>query len=409
MVSRFEAVPAIPNDEVRRWLDRIDYHAYNPAWLNQRADRIAQILWAALNRDEFTVKATEGLTRVAPHMLTHHHVDEWIKLLLTALGRAYDLHDEELQGRLYTVMGQGHTLQGSLKPAQAAYSNALNQAREYIGDRLVAEEIELMIYIGQLRLETYLYAGQFTPERIAEIRALAQRIGDPMLTASLYQALAAACAHRGESEQALGYGMTALGYWVQRGRPLEIARSAHALSMAYSRQMLLPQAEQMVEFAARSIARADNRQYEAIIDQQRGIIAAQKGEWKQAVQRLEAARAGFRALQWSQHEALVERSLALACIPQKLYLQAEASLNNAAALWEQTPNNVYERAALLATRAYLNAEQGQIEPALDQLHSALALCDHIPEMKARDQLVQSIRDDLAHYQVRAAQQRSDPA
>jgi tetratricopeptide (TPR) repeat protein len=337
-------------------------------------------------------------------MLTHHKVDEWVKLVLTALGRAIDMHDEELQGRLYALMGQGHLTRGNLKLAQAAYNNALSQAQDYINDPLVAEEIMLLVYIGQIRMETYAYTDQFTPERVAKIRALARRIDDPMLTAYLHQALAAAYAHRAESEQALGYGMTALGYWMLRGRPLEIARAAHALSMAYSRALLLTQAEQTAEFAYRHVQRDEHTQYSAIISQQRGTIASQKADWREAVKWLEAARESYRALGWEQHEAMTERSLALSYIPQKLFGKATASLDRADAVWERIPN-AYEQAAIASTRGYLEGQRGDIEAALADLRAALFLCAGIPEMKARSVLVQSIHDDIAFYTA----QRKRPA
>ncbi len=409
MVSRFDTASGISNDVVREWLDRIQFHAYDHAWLNKWSDRIAQILWAALNRDAFLVEATNSLVRIAPHMLTHHDVDEWVQLLFTALGRAYDIHDDELQGRLYSIMGQGHTLQGSVKQARTTYELAIEHAEDYITDRLIAEEIKLMAYIGLFRTQTYLYTDQFTPELVSTVCALARKIDEPMLTANLYQALAAAYAHRAELEPALGYGMTALGYWYLRGRPLEIAKSAQILALAYSRQMLLPQAQQAAELAYRHVEAADNSQYAAIIGYERGIIASQQAQWEPAERWLKTARDGFHTLGWEQHVAMVDRSLALTYIPQRRFAEAESRLNEAASLWERE-QNVYERAGNAATTGYLEAERGHLEAAIRHYEHALALCAQLPEMEARDLLRQSILDDMAKYTGGSSESRqeSDP-
>ncbi len=409
MVSRFEAAPSIANDVVRQWLDRVQFHAYDQAWLTMQADRIAQILWAALNRGEFSLEATNTLITIAPHMLTHHDVDGWVQLLFTALGGAYNIHDDELQGRLYAIMGQGHTLQGSVKQARTTYELAIGHAEDYITDRLLAEEIELMAYIGLFRTQTYLYTDQFSPERVTEVCALARKIDDPMLTANLYQALAGAYAHRADLERALGYGMTALGYWYQRGRPLEIARAAHTLAMAYSRQSLLVQAEQAVEIACRHVERAGNDQYTAIIGYERGIIASQQAKWEQAENWLRIARAGFAALGWDQHKAMVDRSIALTYIPQHRYGEAETHLNEAASIWARN-ENWYERAGVMATRGYLEAERGNSDTALRHYEEALVLCKQIPEMAARDLLYDSIIADLGNYigSTSTSWQENDP-
>ena len=68
----------------------------------------------------------------------------------------------------------------------------------------------------------------------------------------------------------------------------------------------------------------------------------------------------------------------------------------AALIWERE-QNWYERAGIMATSAYLEAERGSIETALRHYKAALAMCARIPEMEARDLLAQSIIADMEQY------------
>jgi hypothetical protein len=235
----------------------------------------------------------ETLFAIAPHMLMRQDFRRWAQLLCDALNLAYDLKDDDLLTRIYTLLGQSYLIEGDVRPARIAFDMAIERAAEKHADELM-----LLATIGLLKTQTYQPSEEMTPLLVAHALALSARLDDPTISAWLHLALANFYTHRAEPARALGYGMTALGYWFQRGNALEIGKAAQAVASAYRSAMLLKRAREAIDTAHFYLWQTSNLPYRGIVFYERGAIDLLAERYDTAEEWLELAAAAFDALEW---------------------------------------------------------------------------------------------------------------
>src|SRR5215213_6375508 len=200
------------NRHVVERLKELRSHYNDPAWLLNNADDLYGIIRTGVFVPPIYDRAVEALFAIAPHMLTRDDFRRWSELFCDALAVTSDLKNDKILTRIYHFLGQSYTLSGEVRPARAAFDTVIEHASER-----QANEMLLLAYIGLFKTQSYHINGDFTPELVKTVLALAKTVDDGWYSASLHYALTLVYNYRVNTTAALGHGQMAYAYWHQLG------------------------------------------------------------------------------------------------------------------------------------------------------------------------------------------------
>lgn len=379
------------NRYIAQRLNILRRHYNDLSWLSKEADDLYHVIRTGLLVPRLYHHSIEALFAIAPYMLRRDDFRRWSSLLLDALAAASNFPDETLRGRVFALVGQSDMLNGEIRQARQAY-----EITREIAGRIGDEDLLLLSYIGMLKAETFQQTSAYTDEVVERIQQVAQTVDSPQFDAWLNQTLCIYYAHRGRTQQALGFGMMALAYWLQRGNPLEIAKSLLALLAACHVAELVGYSELLLGEIEKHLPYAHSDQLYAVAAYHTGATAHFRGDYGRARDELRRARDNFERLAWRHHLAMSDHALGLVYIELGDYYEARARLMGAAQTWERL-GAVYEFASAQHALGYLEAKRGSLDTGLALLRHARRLCQRIPRMEARTMLEGYIDEDIAVF------------
>ncbi len=374
--------------QLKQWLDDTRAHRRDTTWLAQNSDNIYRaIRESQLMNGLFPQEATRTLLDISRFMLTRADHQRWWKLYFDSVLMANRLRDYGLLHEINVHFGQAYLLKGDVHRARLLFMRIISEADESLPMR----EQALLAYVGLIKVETWDYSGRFNDEVVQAALALANILGDRLLTDLLYQALAAAYAHRQHSEQAVGYALTSLGYSFARGDDLHSVITGIVLASAYRKAGLFAQAQQALDFVHRLARRVDHPQATALAAYEQGVAEYYRGDYEAAEKWVQRARAAFELLQWNRQLTMTVHMLGNIALEKGDYEAAETRLTAAVDAWREL-DHTYEQASVLYDLAELSRRLGRRDLALSYLDQSDAVCDEIPPMPAREWLLDLIRE-----------------
>jgi tetratricopeptide (TPR) repeat protein len=376
----------VSHDDVVKGLDEIGRRYRDSGWLVANTEYLYQVVRTGLySKSPVHDDAIWALFTISRVMLTSSNFRQWTLLLCDALAIILSgSRDNEVLMQIYNLLGQGYMLNRDVDTARQMYDTVFERAGESATPEQ-ADGIMLLAYIGMIKTETYDYTHRFGPEIVGEALAAARRLDDRMLTAWLYQALGGAHGHRGESQQALGYGMTALGYWHRKQNPYEIAKTAVMLAGSYRRVNLIEQAQRVLKLGHLYIERTDNSQYKALIAYEQGVLDYLQQRYGESETWLRRAYEGFRLLDWAHHMAMTYQMIGMVLAERGDYEQARHHLARAMEGWRRLGHK-YEQANTLYELGRVAKLRGKRDRARTLFGQSFAICRKLPPMPARDEL-----------------------
>jgi tetratricopeptide (TPR) repeat protein len=357
-------------------------------WLDQNAEDIYRVIGVGLNTNSLFLDSSKAMLAVMPYMLQRENYRNWQNLVYDALASVSALTNDALRIQIYILLAQCYILCDETKPARDTFTLAMDIARDREADDLL-----LKAFIGLLRTETYERPEPLSPTAIEAARKATQKVGDDRLSAWFHQAVAAAYAHRGETQQAMGYGFTALGYCLREKNSLEIVKTTLTLLVAAHFAYLPHYTERLLRLANEHLPHTPSLQLRALVTYEIGCNAHFHGRYATAVEKLARASELFDRLKWARHSALAHHALGLAHIELQSFDEAQSHLEATAKYWERH-DNPYEAANIQHALGYLEIQRGNRIAGLAILQQAKLLCQAIPQEHLRQQLEALIDDDL---------------
>jgi tetratricopeptide (TPR) repeat protein len=370
------------------WLNAAHVHKSDYDWLDLNSDRIYQaILKGIYSKGVYLRQATQALFTVSRYTMTRLDYRRWWKLYLDAIVLATNSHDYFFVLDIMARLGQGYLIDGKIDSARRVFLRVINDTPL---EDLAGSEQAMLAYIGLIKVESWDYSEDFVDDRlITQALSLAQRVGDRLLTELLYQALASAYAHRGQTEEAIGYSLTALGYSFQRRDFLHAAMTALVLATAYRNKGMIPQAKQGLKFVHQMLERVDHPQVCALAAYEQGVLCYYQQEFALADEWMHKAYAAFQALHMKRHITMTVHMLGLIATETGAFELAETRLKQAFEEW-QAHNNVYEQTSVRYDLGALAERRGERDLARQYMHEALGISAAITQTKARLAMVEMI-------------------
>ena len=374
--------------QLKQWLDDIRAHRRDHTWLAANSDSVYRAIRESyLTNGGFPQEATRALLDISRFMLTRVDYQRWWKLYFEAVLMANKLRDYVLLHEINAHFGQAYLLKGDVTRARHLFSTIIAEA----DDSWPMAEQALLAYIGLIKVETWDYSGRFTADVVEAALALANRLGDKLLTDLLYQSLAAAYAHRQHSERAVGYALTSLGYSFARGDTLQAVVTGIMLASAYRKAGLFDQAQGALTLVHRLAKRVDHPQASALAAYEQGVVDYYRGDYAASEKWVLRAHNAFETLQWKRQLTMAVHMLGNVALEMGQYETAEARLTAALKAWREL-DHVYEQASVLYDLGDLNRRFGRRELALAYLDQSYAVCDEIPPMPSREWLIGLIHE-----------------
>jgi tetratricopeptide (TPR) repeat protein len=373
-------VKYVTAEEIDYWLKLLDQHISNEPWLWANEHRLFEILQAAVFKSHFYHRGANLLCEAVPILLLGQESARWRDLLMDALLDALSHRNNELLVNLFVGIGQSYLVRGRPHEARTALYNAFS--------RLTGTDQRdktLLAYIVMLRAETYEYTDQFDAALVKRILALAHAEHDILLNALLFQALCGAYLHGGESEQALGFGMTALGYWYKLRQRREIVKTLLMLTATYRSDVLIENAQQVMQYVHRYAEDAAGTQYEALIAYEQGVLYYYEAKYDDSAKWLLRALSTFRTDTESRQIAMTRHMLGLDYMQRAEYEAAQTELLKAQRIWNEL-KNTFEQANILCDLGELAWKREYPQSACEKWMQALEMCRLLPMTNARKRL-----------------------
>lgn len=384
--------------QVCTWLDDISANRDDWAWLQKHCNDVYHAIRQAYTWSQLTQRATRALLDISRHMLAQPDPQRrWWKLYFEALNDAFLRKDNLIIGEIYAYYGQATLLRGDVEQARDAFNkvihdlgDALNHDTWTTHDWTLAEKA-MLAYIGLVKVETWDYSGQLDLSIIDAALALAHRLNDRLLTDLLYQSLAGVYGHWGDSEKAVGYALTSLGYSYRRGDYPHALATAVMLAAAYRNVGLLDAAHDALKFAHRLVERANYPHAAGLAAYEQGVLEYYRANFEASEQWVLHASQIFEALQARRQSTMTEHLLGSIALERGQYALAEQRLTKALAMWQEF-SNTYQQSSILYDLADLSLRAGRVTHAYDYIGQAKATSTQVPAIPMREILINMIHE-----------------
>lgn len=389
----------ISTESVSDWLRYIKNSNEPLNWLAPYESNLLSVLQHGLSWEPAFRASFELLTIVFPYFaLSLSHTEQWPPLLRDALLMAQDIHDNDLQTKVFRWMGEAYLKVGKHEAARNTFSTALDRAET--GD---IDDMKVAVYTGLFKLQWFDLKQNLTQTLVQQALETAKYIDDRALQADFYDALAPAYARKMDTAAALGYGQTAFAYWKSVNDNSGIGRTAYTLAGVYIHiaqikddKRFLNNAITYLELARDVLFRTDEVWQYALLAYQQAIIYFQLEDYESASSWFHQSLEEARNTNSPQYIVVAQHGLGLALSKLGQFPQARHDLQAALKHWQEL-QNYYEQANVFVGLADLELSAGNKELAKLYVQDGLQCAIEIPDPKMRDYMKLQYEDIMGRF------------
>ena len=376
----------ISTDSAKDWLRYIQNSNEPLSWLIPYESNLLSVLQHGLSWEPTFRESYELLTIVFPYFaLSLSHTEQWPPLLRDALLMAQDIHDNDLQTKVFRWMGEAYLKVGKHEAARKAFSTALD--RSETGN---IDDMKVAVYTGLFKLDWFDLKQNLTQTLVQQALETAKLTEDRALQADFYDALAPAYARKMDTASALGYGQTALAYWKSVNNNSGIGRTAYTLAGVYIHisqikddKRFLNNAISYLELARDMLSRTDEVWQYALLSYQQAMIYFQLEDYESASSWFRQSLEEAQNTDSPQYVVVAQHGLGLALSKLGEFSEAREYLQAALKHWQQLQND-YEQANVFVGLADLELSAGNRDLAKFYVQDGLQCAMEIPDPKMRD-------------------------
>ncbi len=367
-----------------RYIENADEQTLN--WLAPHEDTLFSVLQHGLNWEPEFRKAFELLTLVFPYFaLSLAHTERWSQLLRDSLLMALDIHDNDLQIRVFRWMGEAYLKAGKHQAARERFTTVLERA----GNADI-NDLKVVVYTGLFKLQWFDLKENQTQALVQVALDTARLSQDLALQADLFDALAPGYARKMDTRIALGYGQTAFGYWMSVKDHSGIGRTAFTVANIYvylnqltDNKRFLKYAMSYLEVAREALAYTDDVWQHPLLAYQEAVIYFQLEDYGSASSWFQQSLSEAENMNSPQYVAVAQHGFGLALAKLSQYSMARLYLRFALKYWAELKNR-YEQAAIYVGLADLEVSAGDKELAKSYIDEGLRYLEEIIDPKMRD-------------------------
>jgi tetratricopeptide (TPR) repeat protein len=385
---------------IRAWLERLDDHEDDLAWLSPYEGELIETLRRGLNFPPDYHEAVDLLSRVFSHFAERYsRPEDWRHLLMDALVPAMDLRDVRLKADVFRRIGELALKAGKANTARAMFEVSLADAE--------AGEIDSMVLsalTGLMKLQWFDLTQRVDDLLVQRANRLADESDQDDLRIEFYGALANLQFRQGHLQKALQTGRAALKLAQRSGDKACVGRMALTVAGIYRQIHLVQQdakaldrADAYLELAAEKLSETEYALQFTALAYEQGVRDLQRQAYAAAEEAFSDALREALRLNIETHVTIARHGLGLAQTHTGKRSEARSNLEAVLEAWRQAGNR-YEGASTLQALGYLEQCEGNRQRALEHLQQALRLCDELAAVPQTAALRQHIYDTIAEVQ-----------
>jgi tetratricopeptide (TPR) repeat protein len=349
------------------------YKGSSRVWLEDNAAHLYQDIQKRLRKKDAVEPIIDALLVVYPHLLDRGDLRDWAKLMKEAHKRYTPSNGAALPRVL-----QIYTAPEREIPVR------IQTGRRRRRERVHPYEM-LQIYIQLLMDQTWRRPELFSEDRVNRTFEFARSINDPYLYNKLYQMLALIFVHRGEGQRALDCAQITYPYWSRQQDASEMAQTEYAMAHGYQDLGATDWALLYFNRAARNFDAVRQRLPRALVLDDSGLLHLRLGAIEAAINCFQQALTLLDSADVPAETAAVLHHLAMAQAGNGMYTDALINVQSALDRYADLKDRAHYVRALV-TRAFVEAQTGEMEDAHASLGESVSLWKDLPGADADTEL-----------------------